>query len=370
MKDSSGGLAARIRAILKTEIHTGGIPSDVIYSFTRKFSVMVGAGIDISRALDVLAAREANSRFKKTVESVALAVRRGESLSSAMEKHPGAFSRLYTGLVKAAESGGNMGYIMKNLSDSLLKTELLRKKVKAAMVYPLTVIVSAVVIMILALSFLVPVFEGIFNDMGAPLPALTAAVIGIAAFVKSNLVAVAVFVSAAVIVPVLLYRRSGRFALFADRMVFFVPVFGKMAHMSILSRFCGTLASLLRGGVPLVSALEVVSVTADNRFFSREVISSAREMVKGRGVVESFSGRERLFPAIFLSMVEAGEQSGSLPRMLETLAEGYMQEADFLSAAVQSSVESAAIFIVGAIVSVIVISMYLPIFSLVSLFSG
>lgn len=291
-------------------------------------------------------------------------------ISSALEKHPEAFSPLYTGLVRAAESGGDMGEIMADFADSLQKSELLVKKVRAAMVYPLTVVVTSVVVLFLAMSFLVPVFAQVFSDMQAPLPALTRAVVGAAVFMKSNLAYMAVFTALAVFVPIALYRRGGRVAVFFDRALFFVPVLGAMTHRSILARFCRTLASLLRGGVPLVSALEVVSSSSDNRFFSNAVIEAARRMVKGGGVAESFSPERMLFPAVFVSMVEAGERSGKLPRVLEGLAESYQQEADLLSLSVQSSVESAATLIVGVAVSVIVVSMYLPIFSLASLFSG
>lgn len=359
----------RIPGVLKTEIHLGKVPSSAVYSFTRKFSVMVGAGVDISRALEVLAGQETNARFKKIVEKAAESVRRGESLSAALGGHPEAFSSLYVGLVKAAETGGHMGDIMMNFADSLQKAELLRKKVRAAMVYPLIVTATAVAVLFLAVSFLVPVFAGVFAEMGAELPALTKAVVSLGAAAKANRFGMAVFGLAALIAPVVLYRRSERAATFMDRLVLFVPVFGDMAHKSILARFCGTLSSLLRGGVPLVSALEVVSASSGNRFFSKAVLSAAREMVRGRGVAESFDVGRRLFPPVFLSMIEAGEQSGRLRQVLEGLSDSYQQEADSLALAVQSSVESVAILIVGVAVSVIVISMYLPIFSLVSLFS-
>ncbi len=360
----------RVSDILKIEIHTGGVPSSVVYSFTRKFSVMVGAGIDISSALDVLGRQETNARFKKIVKQAAESVRRGESLSDALSAHPEAFSSLYTGLVRAAETGGRMGDIMMNFADSLSKAELLRKKVKAAMVYPLIVIFTATVVLFLAVSLLVPVFASVFEEMGAQLPALTRAVMSAGAAAQSNLPLVVVSLFAVPLVPFVLYRRSERAATFLDRLILLVPVFGDMAHKSILARFCGTLSSLLAGGVPLVSALEVVSSSAGNRFFSQAVLSVAREMVRGRGVAESFEGRERLFPPVFLSMVEAGEQSGKLGGILDGLADSYQQEADSLALMVQSSVESVAILIVGIAVSVIVISMYLPIFSLVSIFSG
>ncbi|WP_462137194.1 type II secretion system F family protein [Candidatus Mycalebacterium sp.] len=363
------GLLKRAAELLKMEIYTGAVPRTVVYAFTRKFSVMTGAGIDISGALDVLAMQETDARFKKIIEQTALSVRRGESFSSALGKYPEAFSPLYTGLVRAAESGGEMGEIMADFADSLQKSEVFVKKVRAAMVYPLTVVVTSVLVLFLAMSFLVPVFAQVFSDMQAPLPALTRAVVGAAVFMKSNLAYIAVFTALSVIVPIVLYRRGGRATMFFDRALFFVPVLGAMAHRSILARFCRTLASLLRGGVPLVSALEVVSSSSDNRFFSSAVIAAARKMVRGRGVAESF-GSERLFPAVFVSMVDAGERSGKLPRMLEWLAESYQQEADLLSLSVQSSVESVATLIVGVAVSVIVISMYLPILSLVSLFSG
>ncbi|QMU56010.1 MAG: hypothetical protein GKS04_02285 [Candidatus Mycalebacterium zealandia] len=363
------GFLKRAVKLLKMEIHTGAVSRSAVYAFTRKFSVMTGAGIDISYALDVLATQETDARFKKIIEKVALSVRRGESFSSALEKCPEAFSPLYTGLVRAAESGGDMGEIMADFADSLQKSEVFIKKMKAAMVYPLTIVVTSVIVLFLAMSFLVPVFAQVFSDMQAPLPALTRAVVGSAVFLKSNLAYIAVFTALSVIVPIALYRRGGHAAMFFDRMLFFMPVFGAMVHRSILARFCRTLASLLRGGVPLVSALEVVSSSSNNRFFSSAVIAAARKMVRGGGVAESF-GSERLFPAVFVSMVDAGERSGKLPRVLEGLADNYQQEADLLSLSVQSSVESAATLIVGVAVSVIVISMYLPIFSLVSLFSG
>ena len=364
------GFAGRLRALLSTEIHTGAIPPAAVYGFTRKFSVMVGAGIEISRALEVLVEQETDTRFKKALRRTLDAVRAGDSLSDAMEKSPEAFAPFYTGLVRAAEAGGSMGGILTRFADSLMKSELLRKKVRTAMIYPFVVVGTAAAVLFAALAFLVPVFTQVFADMGAPLPALTQAVADVAFFVKANLPQMAAGALLCVLVPVFLYRRSASAAVFVDRAVFLIPVFGEMAHKSALSRFCGALSSLLRGGVPLVSALEAVSSASPNRFFSREVVAAARRMVRGEGVAGAFGAGKGAFPAIFVSMVDAGERSGRLPQMLEILSETYMQETDALSAAVQSSVESGAILIVGVVVSVIVISMYLPIFSLVSLFSG
>ncbi len=367
--ESAMSFFKRVSDVLNMEIHAGAIPSSAVYSFTRRFSVMIGAGVDISRALEVLGGQETNARFKKVVKRVSEAVRRGESLSDAMGRHPEAFPPLYTGLVKAAETGGQMGGIMMNFADSLQKAELLRKKVRAAMIYPLIVMSTAFIVLFLAVSFLVPVFASVFEEMGGRLPPLTEMIIGLSSAVRANIYQITVFILAALIAPFVLYRRSERVATFMDGLIFLVPIFGDMTHKSVLSRFCGTLSSLLRGGVPLVSALEVVSSSSGNRFFSGAVLSVAREMVRGKSVSESFGGKERLFPPVFLSMVEAGEQSGKLRDILDGLAESYQQEADFLALAVQSSVESVAILIVGITVSVIVISMYLPIFSLVSLFS-
>lgn len=369
-KDGGQSFAQRLKTVLSTEIHTGAIPPSVVYGFTRKFSVMAGAGIEISRALEVLAGQETDARFKKALSRTLEAVNGGESLSGAMEKSPEAFPPFYTGLVRAAEAGGGMGGVLEKFADSLMKTELLRKKVKTAMIYPLVVVGTAAVVLFAALAFLVPVFTQVFADMGAPLPALTQAVADAAFFVRDNLPLIAAVAVLSVLAPVVAVRRSERAAVFVDRMVFLIPVFGEMAHKSALSRFCGALSSLLRGGVPLVSALEAVADASDNRYFSREAGAAARRMVKGEGVAGAFGASGGAFPPVFVSMVDAGERSGRLPQMLEILSESYIQETDSLSAAVQSSVESGSILIVGVVVSVIVISMYLPIFSMVSLFSG
>ena len=364
------GFAERLKTVLSTEIHMGSVQTSVVCNFTRKFSVMTGAGVEISRALEVLASQETDKRFKRALRRTLDAVNAGDGLPEAMEKSPEAFPPFYTGLVRAAGAGGDMGGVLSRFADSLMKSELLRKKVRTAMIYPLVVVGTAAAVMFAALAFLVPVFTQVFADMGAPLPALTQTVADTAFFVKENLLPIFAGIAFLAFAPSAVRNRSGRAAVFVDKTVFLIPVFGEMAHKAALSRFCGALSSLLRGGVPLVSALESVSSASANRFFSREVVAAARRMVKGGGVAEAFSAGGRAFPAVFVSMVDAGERSGRLPQMLEVLSETYMQEADALSAAVQSSVESGAILIVGIVVSVIVISMYLPIFSMVSLFSG
>lgn len=329
--------------------------------FCRQFSTMVDAGVSLVRCLDVLAQQTQDPKLKKILIDVGERVEGGESLSRAMQRHPRSFNNLFIGLIRAGEVGGVLEESLQRLSHFLEKDVELRRKVKAAMTYPVLVLVLSIGITFFLVYWFVPQWAVILTDLGLKaedIPAPTQFLISLADNLKNNWWIMLL----SLIAIVFAYRlfvstRFGRRV--ADRAKLKVPVFGKLHHKICMARFSRTMGTLLTSGVPILQAMETVAGTVGNTIMSDAVMEARARIREGDRIGEPLEA-SRLFPPMVVHMIGVGEESGSLDFMLQKIADFYEAEVESTLASLTAALEPIMIVGLGFVVGFIVISMFLP----------
>ena len=334
--------------------------------YSRQLSVLIDAELPLIQSLGILEEQQKNAYFKKVIKTVKDDVEAGSTLNQAKRKHPKAFDDLYCNLIASGEQSGSLDIMLRRLAEFIEKNVRLRAKIKQAMIYPVAIAVFAIVVAIFMLWKVIPIFATIFRDLGAELPALTAFVVNLSDFVEKNIF----FIFIGLIASILAFRyyRSttpGRWT--TDRLLLKMPLFGGLIYKVAMTRVTRTLATLISGGVPMLEALKITSTTAGNVIIEKEIVDARRLVSEGKTMAESFklSGR---FPTMMLQMINVGEATGTLDEMLSKLANFYDEEVDTAVSALLSVMEPIMMIFVGGIVGGLVISMYLPIFSLMQQF--
>jgi len=341
----------------------GGIPQKDIVVFTRQFAVMIDAGLPLVQCLEILAAQTPNKTFAKILGQVKLQVEAGSTFSEALKKHPKAFDDLYVNLVAAGEVGGILDTILQRLATYIEKAVKLKRQIKGAMVYPIGVIIVAAVVITVLLWKVIPVFQGMFKDMGAgSLPALTKFVIGLSEGFIANIhwigLGVAAFITAFVLT---LRTKPGRY--YFDAFILKVPVIGPVLRKNAVARFSRTLGTLLSSGVPILDSLEIVAKTAGNVIIANAILHARQKISEGKDLASPLM-ETKVFPPMVVQMIGVGEQTGAMDAMLQKIADFYEEEVDVAVAALTSLMEPIMMVFLGGIVGTLVISMYLPIFEL------
>jgi type IV pilus assembly protein PilC len=334
--------------------------------YSRQLSVLIDAELPLIQSLGILEEQQKNAYFKNVIRTIKEDVEAGSTLNQAKRKHPKAFDDLYCNLIASGEQSGSLDIMLRRLAEFIEKNVRLRAKVKQAMIYPVAIVVFAVVVAIFMLWKVIPIFASIFRDLGAELPALTAFVVKLSEFVEKNIFFVAIGLIAFVLA--FRYYRSttpGRWT--TDRLLLKIPLFGSLLYKVAMTRVTRTLATLISGGVPMLEALKITSSTAGNVVIEKEIVDARKLVSEGKTMSESFklSGR---FPTMMLQMINVGEATGTLDEMLSKLANFYDEEVDTSVSALLSILEPILLIFVGGIVGGLVISMYLPIFSLMQQF--
>lgn len=329
--------------------------------FCRQFSTMVDAGVSLVRCLDVLGQQTQDPKLKKVIVDVGERVEGGESLSRAMQRHPKTFSNLFIGLVRAGEVGGVLEEALQRLSHFLEKDVELRRKVKAAMTYPVLVLILSIGITFFLVYWFVPQWAVILSDLGLKaddIPAPTKFLMGMAdALTHYWWVIIGVVVFIVVAYRLFVSTRFGRRV--ADRIKLKVPVFGKLHHKICMARFSRTMGTLLTSGVPILQAMETVAGTVGNTIMSDAVMEARARIREGDRIGEPLEA-SRLFPPMVVHMIGVGEESGSLDFMLQKIADFYEAEVESTLASLTAALEPIMIVGLGFIVGFIVVSMFLP----------
>lgn len=341
----------------------GGVSQKDLALFSKQFSVMLDSGLPLIQCLGILAAQAENPVFKGVLEKVREDVEAGNTLSEAMKKHPKAFDDLYVSMVSAGEAGGVLDIILRRLTLFVEKNMKLRKSLIAASVYPAVVSIVAVGIIFVMLIWVVPVFVSLFEGLNAPLPLLTRLIIGASNLaVQFSLPFVALVIIA--VIGVRSYYRTEEGKLTIDSMILKLPIMGMTLKKLAIARFSLTLSTLLNGGIPLLEGLAITAQTAGNASIRNALIQVRSEVSEGKNLVDPLRKAE-IFPSMVTQIVGVGEETGELDQMLEKLAEYYEQEADDAIAQLMTLIEPVMIVFLGGVVGGIVISMYLPIFTLI-----
>jgi type IV pilus assembly protein PilC len=334
--------------------------------YSRQLSVLIDAELPLIQSLGILEEQQKNTYFKNVIKTIKEDVEAGSTLHQAKRKHPKAFDDLYCNLIASGEQSGSLDIMLRRLSEFIEKNVRLRSKVKQAMIYPVAIVLFAIVVAIFLLWKVIPVFAAIFRDLGAELPWLTANVVALSEFVEKNILFVVLGI-VAVILAFRYYRgtTAGRWT--TDRLILKMPVFGGLLYKVAMTRVTRTLATLISGGVPMLESLKITSTTSGNVVIEQEIMEARKLVSEGKTMSESFKQAGR-FPTMMLQMINVGEATGTLDEMLNKLANFYDEEVDAAVSAMLSILEPVLLIFVGGIVGGLVISMYLPIFNLMSQF--
>ncbi|OGX38176.1 MAG: hypothetical protein A3G91_00110 [Omnitrophica WOR_2 bacterium RIFCSPLOWO2_12_FULL_50_9] len=341
------------------------VKADEIVIFTRQLATMVDAGIPIIQGLDALQDQVTHPLFKKVLISVRDDIQSGSSLSAAFAKHPNVFDGLFVNMIKVGETGGVLSAILDRISSYLEKILRLKRKVKAALMYPMVVVSMAIIITVVLLVKVVPTFKGIYDSFGRDLPAMTQMLMTVSDALKHHLLWF-VAGAAAIIVFLRQWHKTEKGALVIDRAVLRIPIFGELMRKVAISRFSRTLATLIQSGVPILESLEIVGKTIGNRVLELvidEVKGSVREG-------ESLAGpliKSGVFPPMVTRMISIGEKTGQMEKMLLKIAEFYDDQVDAAVDGLTSIIEPLVIGFLGVVIGFIVIALFLPILTIVQI---
>lgn len=332
--------------------------------FTRQFATMIGAGLPLVQALDILAKQTENKALVSIVRQVLFDVESGHTVADALSKHPRAFSTLYVNMVAAGEAGGILDTILNRLAQFLEKTEALVRKVKSAMIYPSVILAVAVIAVIIMLIFVIPTFEEMFASVNLTLPLPTRIVIGASQLLQNYWWMMAGAVIATVLGVKRFYATPGG-KLKIDRLLLRIPVLGDVLRKSAVSRFTRTLGTLISSGVSILEGLEITAKTAGNRVV-QDAIMASRSSIAGGETIAGPLSKSGVFPPMVTSMIAVGESTGNLDEMLQKIADFYDDEVDVAVSGLLSLLEPIMIIFLGVAVGGMIMAMYLPIFDMVN----
>jgi type IV pilus assembly protein PilC len=353
---------------LKTEVKlpgAGRVKLKDLAVFSRQFATMINSGLSLLRALTILGEQTGNKRLAEVVSLVRAEVEKGTSLSAALARHPKIFNRLYVSMVRAGEIGGFLDQVLIKVAETFEKEVELRGKIRSAMTYPVVVFAMVLLIVTAMLIFIVPTFEQLYESLGGTLPLPTRILIGASQGVRRYFLLVLLAVGVAVFA----FRRwkatpAGRYRI--DQFKLKVKVFGPLFHKTALSRFSRTLATLIRSGVPILQALEIVAETVNNGVISRAVRDVQDSVREGESLATPLA-KHPTFPAMVVQMMAVGEETGALDTMLSKVADFYDQEVEAAVASLTSMIEPILIAVMGAAVGGMVVALYLPLFNIINL---
>ncbi len=343
-------------------------PAKNLAVFTRQFSVMIDAGLPLVQCLDILGAQEEDKRFSAVILQTRADVEAGASLADAMQKHPRTFDALYSNMIAAGEAGGMLDTVLKRLATYIEKAVKLKSQVKSAMIYPAAVIVIASGVVGVILWKVIPTFADLFAGLGATLPLPTRMVIAASDLTGQSMP----YVIGGALAGGYALRRyyatdSGRLAI--DGLLLHLPILGPVLRKIAVARFCRTLSTLIASGVPILDGLEITSRTAGNATVEKAV-QAARKGIERGDTIAAPLRQTGVFPGMVVQMIGVGEMTGALDTMLSKIADFYEDEVDTAVAGMLTLLEPMMIAVLGVIVGGIVISMYLPIFGLISELAG
>jgi len=337
-------------------------PKDIAI-FTRQLATMMKAGVPLLQAFDIVGRGNANTSVTKLLNDIRTDVETGTSLSGAFRKYPMYFDNLYCNLVEAGEAAGILEALLDRLATYMEKTEGIKSKIKSALMYPISVVIVAFVVVTIIMIFVIPAFKEVFSSFGADLPAPTLLVMGISEFFVKYWWLIFGGLGAGAFFFMQAWRRSEKMQMFMDRLLLKIPVFGPLIEKSCIARWTRTLSTMFAAGVPLVEALDSVGGAAGNSVFSVATEKIQQEVSTGTSLTVAMTNAN-VFPSMVLQMCAIGEESGSIDHMLGKAADFYEMEVDDMVAGLSSLMEPIIIVFLGTLIGGIVISMYLPIFKL------
>jgi len=334
--------------------------------FCRHLGVMIDSGLSMSNALDILGNQEENKGFKKVILTLGKDIKKGLSLADAMTKHPHAFNKVFTSMVRVGETGGSLNEILNILSLQLEKDHKLISKVRGALIYPVIIITVMIIIGILMMIFVVPKITDVFREFGAELPLLTRIVIGISDFMSQQILLTLGLIFVAVGGTIFFYKTPTGKKIF-HKIFLRTPIVGTLVMKLNSARFSRILSSLLNSGVSLVESLKITSDTLGNYYFKKSILEASEDVQKGKSLSEILDTKNTPFPFLVIKMIKVGEDTGKTPEILNKLAGFYEEEVDQTTQNLSSVIEPVLMVAVGIAVAIFAIAIIKPIYSLMDL---
>lgn len=340
----------------------GSVTDKDIVVFTRQFATMIDAGLPLVQCLEILSTQTENKFLAKTVGEVRQEVEAGSTYADALRKHPKAFDDLYVNMVAAGEAGGILDTILNRLAKHIEKAAKLKKQIKSAMVYPVTIMGVAVIIVAILMIWVIPVFAKMFADFGGALPTPTQIVVDASNLSRKYAPYLAV---AAVLGWFGLKRayKTQRGRKLMDQIGLKLPVIGDLIRKAAVAKFTRTLGTLISSGVPILDGLTITARTAGNKVIEEAIMVARQSISEGKTVSEPL-GKTNVFPPMVVQMIAVGETTGALDAMLGKIADFYEEEVDAAVGALTALLEPMLMVFLGAIIGFIVVAMYLPIFKM------
>jgi len=341
-----------------------GVSTKDLAVFTRQFSTMINSGLPLVQCLDILAKQAEKDFFRKVITQIMRDVEAGSTLADALARHPNVFSELYVNMVEAGEAGGVLDVILGRLATYLEKMNALKRKIRAAMTYPAVIFAVTIAASAFMLIFIIPTFAKLYADFGGELPGLTRFVMNLSTILRTRwYVILGVLVSAFVGFRRYYSTKEGRATI--DRFLLKLPVIGPVLLKASIARFTRTLGTLVSSGVPILEGLEITANAAGNVVVKKAVLKTRASISTGQTIAGPLRESE-VFPPMVVQMISVGEETGALDEMLAKVADFYDEEVDTAVESLASVIEPLMIVVMGGIVGVMLVSMYLPIFKLVT----
>jgi type IV pilus assembly protein PilC len=337
------------------------VQKDIVI-FTRQFSTMIDAGLPLVQCLDILSRQQENPTFKKALTEIKESVESGSTFADALKKHPKLFDELFVNLVAAGEIGGILDTILNRLAAYIEKSMKLRKQVKTAMTYPVTIIGVAFLVISVILVFVIPQFQSMFDDFGGTLPMPTQIVVAMSDFIQAYVLHIIV----GMFVFKFSYKKFGetkRGREILDDIYLKLPVFGVLIRKVAVAKFTRTLGTMISSGVPILDGLEIVAKTAGNKTVEKAILKVRQSISEGKTIAEPLE-KSGVFPSMVCQMIAVGEQAGALDTMLNKIADFYDDEVDDAVTNLTAMMEPLLMAFLGVTVGGLVVAMYLPIFKL------
>jgi len=333
--------------------------------YTRQFSTMIDAGLPIVQCLTILSEQSESKVLRSVTTTISRDVEGGSTLADAFRKYPRTFDDLYINMLQVGEAAGVLDTVLQRLSTYIEKSSSLKRKVKSAMVYPLTIISVAILVIIFMMTFVIPTFAQMFAGLGAELPLPTKIVLWMSNFTRRYVLLILAGLAAFVFGLRAYYRTDGG-SMLIDRFMLKVPVAGVLVRKVAVARFTRTLGTLIEAGVPILEGLRITARSAGNRVVEKAVMEARNAVTAGRSLSEPLRSAP-VFPPMVVHMISVGESTGAVDQMLSKVADFYDDEVDTAVGTLMSLLEPVMIVILGVIIGGLVVAMYLPIFRLVTL---
>lgn len=357
VKESVRGRLTQGASLLSPPVSSGAVAL-----FTKQLASMLHAGLPLIRAIYGLAREEHNTTLSQILVAVANDIEGGESLSGAMAKHPKAFTRLYTSMVKSGEESGTLDTIMEHLVRYMNRTEAIKRKVKAALTYPIFVVSFALIAFVVLMVKIVPMMARIYDKMGADLPGPTQVVIAASRFAAGNIWILLAFLAALVLVYQIARRTSGgKYAI--DSMKLRIPIFGPILRLVVHAKYLRTFGVLVVSGLPILDALELAGASSGNEVIERASNDIGDMVSRGSNLSAGF-GMTGVFAETVVQMVATGEETGQLGDMLSSISDHYDDRVEASIEGLSSIIEPLMIVLVGGLIAIILVAMFLPVFHL------